>query len=72
MLQPTLLCDATDTQTGASIVTIFFLSLFSALILADAFISAYALAKTLQRYVVVTDSDPKECANVAVLNVVKL
>ena len=50
MLQPIALCDSTDTQSGASVVTIIFLVVFTVLIAADAYISQRALSRTLDQY----------------------
>jgi hypothetical protein len=48
MVQVTGVCDGeTDSQTGAAIVAIVFLSIFSALILGDAVLSALAIKSAI-------------------------
>ena len=49
MLQTTAVCEVTSAQTGASVVTIFFLSVFSLLILVDAYLTRRFLRKTVMR-----------------------
>jgi|MDTG01.1.fsa_nt_gb hypothetical protein len=49
MLQTTALCEVTSAQTGATVVTITFLSIFSLLILVDGILTWRSLVHTLDR-----------------------